>query len=223
MRRTASESTRPQRDPALSIRCVRPTFVIVSVGLSSAEDQKILALIRDPAEQLSAAEGSAIIQRIGNAPFKNKVMLLKFWNEFGPDYLGQPHPGRPAELLTRDSLLSEADLHALKHAGRGGWPAGTRTDEYLSDIKTLVLCETERLHVGKDPESQGQDPPQRAATETGLTRRTNAAIKATFPPDACFAVFYHPPTGTIVSSYPIKPSNLVARLRRWMPHRSFDL
>lgn len=194
--------------------------MVASIGLNSAEDQKILALIQNPAETLSAPERDAILQRIGNATFKNEVRTLRFWNVFGPDYVGQPHPGRSTETLTLDSLISSADLHALKHANRGGWPIGTRTDEYLADLKALVLAETERLHVGEDPETQGQ--PARAATETGLTRRSGLAMKATFQPGECFVVFYAPKPGTIVSGYPCRPGNLLARVGKWCLHRSFS-
>jgi hypothetical protein len=194
--------------------------VVASRGLRPAEDQKILRLIGDPNESLTDAERDQIVQHIGNAGFKDGRTLLKFCNEIGPNYEGLQHPGRPGEMLTPDSPVTSADIHALKHSGRGGWPIGTTTAEYLADLKAIILNETECLHVGIDTGSNGD--PDRAATQSGLTPRSTVAIRATFEHGCCCVVFYSPKTGKIVSGYPHRPRSFHERIRtKWRCHRRF--
>ena len=108
--------------------------------------EEILAVIESGA--CAPHDAARIRDYIADAPFNSERRKLSKWARIGPSYVGRPHPVT-GESVDDETELQSDEWHALKHCADGGWPEGTKLNEYLGDMRRALKHENASVCLGK--------------------------------------------------------------------------
>lgn len=172
-------------------------------------DDQILAVIAGSLapSSLSARSIAALIQSAG---FRNIARTVGEWSTFGPDVVGLPHPNDPSKLLTKQSVLTSLEWHALKHSVLGAeWPKGTTAEQYLRDVRAGIGDPKSDVDVGLD---DGSD--EKAAVTSPRPNTIPSGSLANLARNTMFTV-YSPRIGRILTSFLCTRSSAENKLSKW--------
>jgi hypothetical protein len=188
-------------------------------------DRKLQSLIDDASESLEAETRGQIMEHIASARFSTDERTLEAWSRVGPDYSGRPHPSRPRELLTRETLLNSAEWHTVKHTGRNAWQEGTTTEEYLDDLRAAVRHECAILDVGQAtvpyPGTRQSRSAPRAGVRTDLKKARPVLKRVTCTADYTMLTVYAVDTRKLTTAFPLEATKANGTVCAWVNHRAF--
>jgi hypothetical protein len=187
--------------------------------------RKLERLLDDPNEALDAATKARIMTHLSAAPFSPHTRTLQEWTTIGASYVGLPHPSKPGETLTPATDLNCAEWHVTKHTAKGEWAKGTTTQEYLDDVRAVILHPSSLLDVGREtvryPRSSNTRTAPRAAVRTDMAKAKSVAKKATPKPGWTMLSVYAIDTHKLCTAYQLESSKAMATVSEWSGHRTF--
>ncbi len=191
-----------------------PAFVLLPA------DKIMQDLIDQSRVGVTATERALILGHIATARFCGDPKPLKDHAISATELIGRPHPSQPNETLTEDTLLTNADYHAVKHTFDGNWPEGTSTTEYVADINAAVLHRGALLDVGREilRAGRGGRPASRAVTRTDAHVLPAAKLHPKL--GFCVLVVYDPARRGLVTCFVQSNARAETKLKLYLNRQS---